>query len=202
LKDWGSGAPSKSRQPGQEISKPGGTKASLQDPGLQANVQPSTRSASNERIPMRKTLPLFAALLATSLLMAGCAGPECKLGRGLRNTFEIVRGGEMQRSVEQSALFDSPDYAYTTGFIKGLDRTFARTGVGLYEVLTFPIPNGSRGYDPVCTDYLAPNPVYADSYTPTLVEDQIFSTDTNLGFSGGDVAPGVPGSRFRLFDTH
>jgi hypothetical protein len=30
----------------------------------------------------------------------------------------------------------------------------------------------------------------------------MFATDTNLGFSGGDVAPFIPGSRFRIFDTH
>ena len=52
------------------------------------------------------------------------------------------------------------------------------------------------------TDFLNPNPVYPDSYTPTLVEDPLFSTDANLGFSGGDIAPFVPGSRFRVFDTH
>jgi hypothetical protein len=28
----------------------------------------------------------------------------------------------------------------------------------------------------------------------------VFETDINLGFSGGDVAPIIPGSRFRIFD--
>jgi hypothetical protein len=49
---------------------------------------------------------------------------------------------------------------------------------------------------------LTPSPVYPDSYTPNLVEDSSFATDTNLGFSGGDVNPLMPGSRFRIFDTH
>ena len=40
-------------------------------------------------------MPLFAA---------GCTGPEQKLGRGLDNTFEIVRWGELRRSVEQNAV--------------------------------------------------------------------------------------------------
>jgi hypothetical protein len=49
---------------------------------------------------------------------------------------------------------------------------------------------------------LAPSPVYPDNYTPDLVEDSTIATDTNLGFSGGDVMPFLPGSRFRVFDTH
>jgi hypothetical protein len=44
------------------------------------------------------------------------------------------------------------------------------------------------------------HPVYPDSYKPGLIEDQIFSTDTALGFGGGDVAPMFIGSRFRIFE--
>jgi putative exosortase-associated protein (TIGR04073 family) len=95
-------------------------------------------------------------------------------------------------------LFYSPDTAYGVGFIKGLNRTLVRTGVGVYEMVTAPLPP----YDPVFTDYLSPHPVYPDNYTPNLVEDSTFATDTNLGFSGGDVMPFAPGSRFRIFDTH
>ena len=29
----------------------------------------------------------------------------------------------------------------------------------------------------------------------------MFDTDTYTGFSGGDVAPFIPGSRFRVFDN-
>jgi hypothetical protein len=29
----------------------------------------------------------------------------------------------------------------------------------------------------------------------------VFDTDTYMGFSGGDVAPFIPGSRFRVFDN-
>ncbi len=65
-------------------------------------------------------------------------------------------------------------------------------------LVTAPLPP----YDPVLTDYLSPYPVYPASYRPGLIEDSTFSTDVNLGFSGGDVAPFIPGSRFRVFDTH
>ena len=50
--------------------------------------------------------------------------------------------------------------------------------------------------------YLAPGPVFPDNYTPNVLEDSLFATDTNLGFSGGDITPMLPGSRFRIFDTH
>ncbi len=159
----------------------------------------------------------FLALAGAVILSAGCAGPERKLGRGVLNATEILRGGEMRRSIEQTALWDNTDSTYTTGFLRGFHRTMARTGIGFYEILTFPIPS----YEPMLTstnrlypDYAVRNrkypfggmvlteyPTYPDSYKPGLVEDSIFATDTSLGFSGGDVAPFFPGSRFRVFDN-
>jgi putative exosortase-associated protein (TIGR04073 family) len=146
---------------------------------------------------MRKTFSLFGAVLALGFLATGCAGPERKLGRGLNNFYEVARMGEMRRSVEQSALFDSPDQAYTTGLVRGFNRSMARIGIGIYEVVTFPIPS----YDPVATSYLKPNPVHPDSYKPRIMADSLFATDTAIGFSGGDVAPFFPGSRFRIFEN-
>src|SRR6267154_575770 len=146
---------------------------------------------------MRKTLPYLAFSLVAAALVSGCANTERKFGRGMSNMFEIVRGGEFRRTMEQTGLTDGPDAAYGTGFVKGLNRTLARTGIGVYEVVTAPFPP----YHPVATDYLSPGPVYPDSYQPNVVEDSMFATDTNLGYSGGDIAPIVPGSRFRIFDT-
>jgi putative exosortase-associated protein (TIGR04073 family) len=151
---------------------------------------------------MRNKFSLFAVLTLAAVVASGCANAEKKFGRGLRNTLEPVRLGEIRRSMEQSALTEGPNVAYTTGFIQGLNKTLARTGLGVYEMITFPLPTPGHGYDPLFTDYLTPGPVYPDSYTPNLVEGSTFATDTNLGFSGGDVAPLVPGSRFRIFDTH
>jgi putative exosortase-associated protein (TIGR04073 family) len=147
---------------------------------------------------MSKTISLLSLLLMAGLLATGCANTERKLGRGMRNASEIVRGGEMRRTVEQTALFDGPETGYTSGFFAGFNRTMARTGIGIYEIVTCPFPP----YGPVATSYLTPNPAYPDNYSPELVEDSLFATDSNLGFSGGDVAPFVPGSRFRIFDTH
>jgi putative exosortase-associated protein (TIGR04073 family) len=147
---------------------------------------------------MRKTLPLLSVLGLAAIFASGCANVENKFGRGMANTFEIVRGGEFRRSVEQTGLFDGPDTAYTTGFVHGLNRSLARTGIGVYEVVTAPFPP----YHPVFTDQFAPGPVYPDNYTPGLVADSMFATDTELGYSGGDVLPFLPGCRFRVFDMH
>ena len=147
---------------------------------------------------MRNTFPVLAAVAIIGTLASGCANTEKKLGRGLSNMTEVVRLGEMRRSIEQTALFEQPGGHYATGFVRGLNRTLVRTGVGIYEVVTCPLPP----YGPVFTDYLSPNPVYPDNYRPDLIEDSLFATDTNMGFSGGDIAPYIPGSRFKIFNTH
>jgi putative exosortase-associated protein (TIGR04073 family) len=143
---------------------------------------------------MRNVISLLAL---AALFTSGCAGPEQKFGRGMSNTFEIVRAGEMRRSIEQTAVFESPSAGYTVGAVRGLNRTLARTGLGLYEIVTAPFPP----YHPIWTSYLSPGPVYPESYKPGLISDSMFDTDTYTGFSGGEVAPFVPGSRFRVFDN-
>src|SRR4051812_20695806 len=146
---------------------------------------------------MRNTLPFLAAVVIAGAFATGCANVERKFGRGMSNTFEIVRFGDFRRTLEQTALFEGPEYAQSTGFVKGLNKSLARTGIGIYEMITAPIPP----YDPVCTDYLSPGPVYPDNYAPGIIADSMFATDSYIGFSGGDVAPFIPGSRFRVFDT-
>ena len=141
------------------------------------------------------TFPLLA--LAAAVFITGCAGPEQKLGRGLSNSTEIARMGEMRRSVEQTAVFDSPNQAYTTGVVRGFDRTMARTGIGIYEVITFPFPP----YHPLATRYLSPGATGPDSYKPGVIDDPLFDTDTFTGFSSGDAAPWMPGSRFSVFSN-
>ena len=145
---------------------------------------------------MRNRFACLGILACAALFAAGCAGPEQKFGRGLSNMGEIVRGNEMNRSVEQGGIFYGTDVGMTTGFVQGFNRTMARTGVGLYEVITAPFPP----YGPVCTNYLSAKPAYPDSYRPSQWSGSTFGTDHSLGFSGGDVAPWFPGSRFRIFD--
>ena len=151
---------------------------------------------------MRKNISFLGAALLVAVLVSGCAGTEQKLGRGLSNIYEPIRLADMQRSIEQSTVYDSPNSSTSVGFVRGLGKTFARAGVGLYEIVTAPIPNHKDGdYGPVCTNYLTPKPVYPDSYKPSLPDGSVFATDTSIGFSGGDIAPYIPGSRFRIFDA-
>jgi putative exosortase-associated protein (TIGR04073 family) len=147
---------------------------------------------------MRNALAFLSVVALAALFTSGCAGPETKLGRGMSNFAEVARGGEWRRSVEQTAVFESPEAGYTVGFVRGFDRSMARTGLGLYEIVTFPFPP----YHPIFTKYLSPEPVYPDNYTPGLWSDAMFDTDTYVGMSGGDVAPFVPGSRFKVFDNN
>ena len=155
---------------------------------------------------MRKIIFPLAAM-AVVLVAVGCAGPERKLGRGLTNTYEIVRWGELRRSIEQNAVEGSSGSG-CYGFIHGFDRSIARTGLGLAETITFPFPTPT--YDPMAPgfyehcigdDRVNPSPVFPSSYTPRRWSDALFDTDTYTGFSGGDVAPYVPGSRFSVFEN-
>jgi hypothetical protein len=91
-----------------------------------------------------------------------------------------------------------------------------RTAIGAYEVVTFPIPSfkplltpkGRLWPDPSVRTYKYPygglalpeDPVYPDSFKPGIMEGTLFDTDTALGFTGGEVFPLIPGSRFRIFD--
>ena len=124
---------------------------------------------------MFKNLSVLGVALMMAVLVSGCAGPEKKLGRGLNNVVEPFRLAEWRRSVEQVQLYDAPQNNRGTGMVRGFNRTMARTGLGLYEIVTFPIPS----YDPIWTDYLAPNPVYPDS----RVGEKVVRADSALGFN-------------------
>jgi putative exosortase-associated protein (TIGR04073 family) len=150
---------------------------------------------------MRNVISLLALAGLAALFTSGCAGPEQKLGRGVSNTLEVTRLGEMRRSIEQTAIFESPSAGYTAGAVRGFNRTLARTGLGLFEIVTFPVPMPETGYGPIFTRYFTPGPAYPESYKPGLISETTFDTDTYTGFTGGDVVPFIPGSRFRVFDN-
>jgi len=167
---------------------------------------------------MRKSISLLVVVIVITFIFAGCAGPERKFGRGMNNVTEVVRLGELRRSMEQTAIWDGPEASYTVGFVRGLNRTVIRTGIGAYEMVTFLLPpyralmtSTNRIYPDFSirnSNYpwggmvLPEFPVFPDNYHPTLMSDSLFATDTSLGFSSGDVAPMVPGSRFHIFDNY
>jgi len=149
-------------------------------------------SATKVLIMKRISKSILLAGVAAVVLATGCAGPEQKLGRGMRNVTEFARLGEMRHSMEQTALWEGPEQSYTTGFIRGFNQSVKRTAVGVYEIVTFPIPS----YDPVG---VKDEVNYPENYTPSLVSDSTYAADSDVGFSGGDTLP-IVGSRFRVFD--
>jgi putative exosortase-associated protein (TIGR04073 family) len=146
---------------------------------------------------MRNVIPLIVCAALAGVFTSGCAGPEQKLGRGVSDALEFSRLGDLRRSVEQTAIFESPSAGYTTGLIRGFDKSVARTTLGAFEIATFPLPP----YEPMFTQYLKPGPRYPESYKPGLISEGTFDTDTYMGFSGGDVAPFIVGSRFSVFEN-
>lgn len=164
---------------------------------------------------LRPALPVLALGLG-ALVFTGCAGPERKLGRGLHNVTEFARMGELSRSVEQTSLWEGPEHAYTTGVVRGFNRSLARTLIGAFEVATFPIPTPT--YDamftpkgPLVPDYsiatynenwgglaLPEKAGSPDSYTQMLSALPEMDTSSQLGVTSGEVLPGFFGGRFRV----
>lgn len=144
---------------------------------------------------MRNVKPLLALAALGALFTAGCAGPEQRLGNGINNMTEFARLGEWRASVEQSAVFDDD---YTTGLIHGFDQSVYRTVMGAYQVATFPAGNAltDSSFDKKYVPTGTPSP---DSYKPGLIDLSVFQSDTYFGYSGGDLFPFVPGSRFSVF---
>jgi putative exosortase-associated protein (TIGR04073 family) len=101
-----------------------------------------------------KTLLTSAALLVTAAL--ACAdiqqppssdfGPTRKLGRGIGNIcFGIT---ELPTSMASVNYFEGNSAAFSYGIVRGLGRTFARLGYGVYDTLLFPFPTVKGTYAP------------------------------------------------------
>jgi len=146
---------------------------------------------------MRNALALLALLAAAATFTSGCAGPEEKMGRGLRNTGEIVRLGDMRSSIEQTTVWDGELAGGTTGVIKGVDHSLERTGLGVVEIITAPFPP----YHPIFTQYIPAEPTFPDNNLPGLPHDPSVASDQYMGFSGGGEADFFPGSHFAVFDN-
>jgi len=145
---------------------------------------------------MAKRFSLLGAIALVAMVAAGCKNMENKLGRGVNNFVEPVRLAEMRRSIEENALSRPGEVNYHTGVVRGFNRTVGRTGIGIYEIVTFPFPP----YDPVFTNTFSPIPKYPDSDPHPIISDPIFATDSEIGFSGGEVAPWLPGTKFWIFN--
>lgn len=104
---------------------------------------------------LKKTISfLVIAAIAVSALpgtaVAQEEGPMSKLGRGLLNVLGAVvevPGTMMREGTESGAAS-----GLTKGVVLGVVNTVVRALVGVWEVATFPAPNGSNGYGQIIDD--------------------------------------------------
>ena len=98
-------------------------------------------------------LLLLALLILTATAFADIQappqsdqGPTRKLGRGLGN---ILYGStELVDSMSDVNYADGNNAAFSYGLVRGLGRTFARLGYGIFETVTFPFPTSHGTYQP------------------------------------------------------
>lgn len=112
------------------------------------------KQSPGARICTSRVHILFSCAMLVSLLALpspaqaqGQGGPIRKLGRGLGN---IVTGWlelfvQPMRTTERSGSWAG----MTEGMARGVFLGVGRTVVGALELVTFPIPNPTTGYEPV-----------------------------------------------------
>lgn len=96
---------------------------------------------------MKAKIVVSAFFLLFLSAQAAWADAGTKFARGLSNTafgwFEIVNeiGNESDRH--------GPIIGFPSGMIRGAVFGIGRTLVGVYEIITFPFPNGKKEYAPL-----------------------------------------------------
>lgn len=95
----------------------------------------------------------WGGMLMVLVIVLGVATPTCraddavrKLGRGLANTLFGI--AEIPIQIQYTMETQGSGAAATYGVLKGFGRFFMREGIGIYEILTFPIPY-PRYYEPI-----------------------------------------------------
>ncbi|HEY5743905.1 MAG TPA: exosortase system-associated protein, TIGR04073 family [Terrimicrobiaceae bacterium] len=95
---------------------------------------------------------LVAATVATSALAdiqqppASEYGPTRKLGRGVGNV--LFGYTELLDSMAAVNYADGNSASWSYGIVRGVGRSFARLGYGVYDIVTFPFPTVKGSYRP------------------------------------------------------
>ena len=89
-----------------------------------------------------KRTAVYAAVLLAGLCAGGRAvwaqDPIHKMGRGVVN---VLTGWiELPKQIHLGTQEDNPVIGVGSGLFKGVGLTVLRSGVGIFEALTFPIP--------------------------------------------------------------
>ena len=92
---------------------------------------------------MKKIIVFMA--IAVFVISVLCVQSPCfaqdmlrKLGRGVANVTTSVI--EIPKAIQESFQDDGPAAAATHGLLDGIYKFIVRTGAGLFEIITFPIP--------------------------------------------------------------
>lgn len=72
-----------------------------------------------------------------------------KLGRGFSNCLTFVM--EIPNQISNVNKANGPLVGFTWGLLKGVGMSGVRAAVGIYEIVTFPLPCPA-GYAPILTD--------------------------------------------------
>lgn len=101
-----------------------------------------------------KSLLTATALLALAALASADIqqppssewGPTRKLGRGLGNiAFGLT---EIPNSMMDVNYYEGNNAAFSYGIVRGVGRSLARMGYGLYDIFLFPFPTYKGTYAP------------------------------------------------------
>lgn len=102
---------------------------------------------------MKAAVLLIAALAIASTSFADIQqppasdyGPTRKLGRGLGNV--LFGPTELLDSIFMVNYDEGNSAAWSYGLVRGIGRSFARLGYGIYDMATFPCPTVRGSYYP------------------------------------------------------
>ena len=100
---------------------------------------------------MQKTIKiLFVCCIVVAMIgmATQCYAQDAakKLGRGLANV--LTGWVELPKNIYDTSVEENALSGMTMGLAKGLGMTIVRTGAGVYEVVTFPLPV-PEDYQPV-----------------------------------------------------
>lgn len=97
---------------------------------------------------MKRLVSLFmvVALIVSFSSVGYAQNPPAKLGRGIVNT--LTGFWELPIKILKTCKSDGMPVGLTVGMAKGIGWSLYRTAVGLYEIVTFPIP-APAGYEAI-----------------------------------------------------
>ena len=89
---------------------------------------------------MKRPLGITVALGVFLLAVAPCFAESCfdKLGRGLING--ATGWCEYPKQIVETSREENAAVGLTWGQVKGVGMGIARTGAGIYDTVTFPVP--------------------------------------------------------------